>query len=185
MLAEETFLMTASRLSLTKKMEWAYERRDWLAGEDAAQSDGTTVQCRNIKSSINLKCINHYRSHLLSHTWIDHDRTSLMIADNTFPTLGMSTFARCASLRLSHRPLKIEPQASILFYPMPSQRRTPVKPDYHLGTRQSAILSFDSLTRWLVADLISTLEFCHVSPGVPVRQIIMVIVSIVSSARGV
>jgi hypothetical protein len=54
-------------------------REEGLAGEDAAQSDGTIVQCRNIKSSINLNLLLIITGAIFSHTWIDHDRTSLMI----------------------------------------------------------------------------------------------------------
>jgi hypothetical protein len=61
-------------------------REEGLAGEDAAQSDGTIVQCRNIKSRINLNFL-IITGAIFSHTWIDHDRTSLslmMIADIPF-----------------------------------------------------------------------------------------------------
>jgi hypothetical protein len=61
-------------------------REEGLAGEDAAQSDGTIVQCRNIKSCINLNFL-IITGAIFSHTWFDHDRTSvslMMIADIPF-----------------------------------------------------------------------------------------------------
>jgi hypothetical protein len=99
-----TFLLHAGRGNLfddgqqivVDKKDGVGVREEGLAWEDAAQSDGTVVQCRNIKSSINLNLL-IITGAIFSHTWIDHDRTSLMDdCRHTFPTLGVCPLFRDA-----------------------------------------------------------------------------------------
>lgn len=70
MLAGTDIFHSCSQQIVVDTQDGVGVREEGLAWEDAAQSDGTIVQCRNIKSSIILKYINRYNRPSLIHCLI-------------------------------------------------------------------------------------------------------------------